>query len=70
MFGRASRDADGSVWPPLMRAIADMGERLRSLLLLGSHGVWNGEEIASQGGGELFAIEDGSCEINRSFGGL
>ena len=47
-----------------------MGERRRSLLLLGGRRAWNGEEITSQGGGELFAIEDGSCEINRSFGGL
>ena len=47
-----------------------MGERQRSLLLLGGHRAWNGEEITSQGGGELFAIEDGSCEIIRGFGGL
>ena len=53
-----------------MHAMAKIGERRRSLLLLGGRRVWNGEEIASQGGGELFAIEDGSCEINRSFGGL
>ena len=47
-----------------------MGERRRSFLLLGGRGTWNGEEIASQGGSELFAIEDGSCKINKSFGGL
>ena len=47
-----------------------MGERRRSLLLLGGRRAWNGEEITSQGGGELFAIEDGSCKINKSFGGL
>ena len=47
-----------------------MGERQRSLLLLGGHGAWNGEEIALQGGRELFAIEDGSCEIIKGFGGL
>ena len=53
-----------------MCAIADMGEMRRSLLLLGGRGAWNDEEMASQGGGELFAIEDGSCERNRGFGGL
>ena len=69
-LGRSSWDVDGSVWPPLMRAIAKMGERRRSLLLLGGHVAWNGEEIASQGGGELFTIEEGLCEIKRGFGGL
>ena len=53
-----------------MHAIAVMGERLRFLLFLGGHRAWNGEEMASQGSGELFAIEDGSCERNRGFGGL
>ena len=53
-----------------MHAIAVMGERLRFLLFLGGHRAWNGEEMASQGSGELFAIEDGSCEIIRGFGGL
>ena len=47
-----------------------MGERRRSLLLLGGHVAWNGEEIASQSGGELFTIEEGLCEIKRGFGGL
>ena len=47
-----------------------MGERRRSLLLLGGRRAWNDEEITSQGGGELFAIEDGSCEIIRGFGGI
>ena len=69
-LGRASRNADGFVWPPLMRAMAEIGKRQRCLLLLGGHGAWNGEEIASQGGGKLLTTEDGSCEINRSFGGL
>ena len=53
-----------------MRAMAEIGKRQRCLLILGGCGAWDGEEIASQGGDELFAIEDGSCEINRSFGGL
>ena len=53
-----------------MHVMAKMGERWRFLLLLGGRGAWNGEENALQGGGELFAIEDRSCEINRGFGGL
>ena len=61
-LGRASRDADGSVWPPLMHTIPDMGERQRSLLLLGGCGVGNGEEFASQGGHEFFATKDGRAK--------
>ena len=49
---------DGSVWPPLVRAIAEMDKRWITLLLLGGRGVWNGEKFASQGGNEFFAIED------------
>ena len=52
-----------------MHAITDMGERQRSLLL-GGRGAWNGEEMASQGGSELFAIKDGSCKRNKGFRGL
>ena len=70
MLGRASRDADGSVWPPLMRAMAKMGERWRFLLLLSGRGVWNCKKMPPQGGGELFATKDGSCKINNGFGGL
>ena len=69
-LGRASRDADGFVWPPLMRAMAEIGEKRRPLLLFGGRGAWNGEEIALQGGGNLLATEDGLCKINRSYGGL
>ena len=57
-LGRASRDADGSVWPPLVRTIADMDKRQIALLLLGGRGAWIGEKFASQGGSELFATED------------
>ena len=53
-----------------MRAMAEIGEKRRSLLLFGGRGAWNGEEIASQGGGNLLATEDGLCKINRSYGGL
>ena len=57
-LGRASQDADGSLWPPLVCAIPDMGKRRRSLLL-GGRRARNGEEFASQGGSEFFATEDG-----------
>ena len=33
-FGRASRDADGSVWPPLVRTIAAMDEMWIALVSL------------------------------------
>ena len=46
-LGRASRDADGSIWPPLVCTIADMGEKRIALFFLGGRGVWNGEEFAS-----------------------
>ena len=46
------------------------GERRRSLLQIGGHRAWNGEKTASQGGAELFTIENGPCKINRGFGGL
>ena len=58
MLGQASRDADGSVWPPLVCTIANMDERWIALLLLGGRGVRNGEEIASQGDSEVFVTED------------
>ena len=51
-----------------MRVISNMDEMRRSLLLLGGRRAWNGEEFALQGGCELFATEDGSCEIIRGFG--
>ena len=54
----AEQDSDGSVWPPLVRIIADMDKRWIAILLLGGRGVWTGEEFASQGGSELFATED------------
>ena len=53
-----------------MRAMYEIGERRRSLLLLGGRRAWNGEEIALQGGGKLLTTEDGLCKINRSYGGL
>ena len=62
MLGRASRDADGSVWPPLVRTIANMDERWIALLLLGGRGAWNGEEFASQGDRELFTTKDGRAK--------
>ena len=45
-----------------MHTIPDMGERQRSLLLLGGCGVGNGEEFASQGGHEFFATKDGRAK--------
>ena len=45
-----------------MRTIADMDKRWIALLLLDGRGVWNGEEFASQGGIEFFAIEDGCAK--------
>ena len=53
---------DGSVWPPLVRTIANMDEKRIALLLLGGRGVWNGEEFASQDSSEFFAIEDGCAK--------
>ena len=41
-----------------MLTIADMDERWIALLLLGGRGAWIGEDFSSQGGSELFAIED------------
>ena len=40
-----------------MRTIANMDERWIALLLFGSRGVRNGEEIASQGGSELITTQ-------------
>ena len=57
MLGRASRDADGSVWPPLVRTIAAMDEICIVLVLLGCHGPWIGEDFSSQGGSKLLATE-------------
>ena len=54
----AARDANGSVWPPLVRIIVDMDKRWIVILLLGGRGVWTGEEFTSQGGSEFFATED------------
>ena len=62
MLGRASRDADGSVWPPLVRTIANMDERWIALLLLGGRGAWNGKKFALQGGSEFLATEDGCAK--------
>ena len=52
-----ARDADGSVWPPLVRIIADMDKRWIAILLLGGRRVWTGEEFASQGGSELITTQ-------------
>ena len=54
----AARDANGSVWPPLVRIIVDMDKRWIVILLLGGRGVWTGEEFTSQGGSEFFATKD------------
>ena len=67
-LGQASRDADGSVWPPLVRTIANMDERWIALLLLGGCGAWNNKKFASQGGSKLFATEDACAKW--SAGGL
>ena len=58
MLTRASRDADGSVWPPLVRTMAAMDEICIVLVLLGCHGAWIGEDFSSQGGSKLLATED------------
>ena len=43
---------------PSGATIADMDERWIALLLLGGRGAWISEDFSSQGGSELFAIED------------